>query len=180
MKLVLSRIMAALVSALIVASLASPLLAQAPGATPTVALPLKGSAEAQSPSAPIAPAAPRTVQSSPTSERGQGASADDGGRSVSSTGRVPRDLSPWSMFLAADVVVKGVMISLALASLVTWTIFFAKTVHLSRAQARLREALARVAETRTLSEAQLTLSSHDTVLSSLLRGCASGSKIVGR
>ena len=169
MKLVLSRLMGALMPALIVASLASPLLAQAPGATPTVALPLKGSAEAQSPSAPIAPAAPGTVQSSPTSERGQGASADDGGRSISSTGRMPRDLSPWSMFLGADIVVKAVIVSLAFASLVTWTIFFAKTVHLSRAQARLREALARVAETRTLSEAQLTLSSHDTVLSSLLR-----------
>ena len=168
-----------MVSALVVASLASPLSAQAPGAAPAVTPQLQGSPEAQSPSVTPAPAPPAAVQPSPAPDRGQSANADYGGRSVSSTGRVPRDLSPWSMFLAADVVVKGVMISLAFASLVTWTIFFAKTVHLSRAQARLREALARVAETRTLSEAQLTLSSHDTVLSSLLRAALQEVKLSG-
>ena len=96
-----------------------------------------------------------------------------------SAGRVPRDLSPWSMFLTADIVVKVVMVSLAFASLVTWTIFFAKTVQLSRARARLREALARVAETRTLSEAQLTLSARDTVLSTLLRAALQEVKLSG-
>ena len=179
MKLVLSRLMGALMPALIVASLASPLLAQAPGATPTVALPLKGSAEAQSPSAPIAPAALGTVQSSSTSERGQGASAADGGRSISSTGRMPRDLSPWSMFLGADIVVKAVIVSLAFASLATWTIFFAKTMQLSRAVRRLRAALARVAEMRTLSEAQMTLGPIETVLSSLLRSALQEVKLSG-
>jgi biopolymer transport protein ExbB len=179
MKLFLPRIIGALVSAWVVASLASPLLAQAPGATPTVVVPLKGSAEVKSPSVPTAPAAPATVPSSPSSERGQGANADDGGRSISSAGRMPRDLSPWSMFLAADIVVKAVMISLVFASLVTWTIFFAKTVQLSRSQARLRESLARVAETRTLSEAQLTLSSRDLVLSALLRAALQEVKLSG-
>ena len=57
--------------------------------------------------------------------------------------RQPRDLSPWSMFLAADIVVKAVMVSLAFASLVTWTIFFAKTrAAIARAGAACR-ALAR-------------------------------------
>jgi biopolymer transport protein ExbB len=79
-----------------------------------------------------------------------------------------RDLSPWSMFLTADIVVKAVMVALAFASLVTWTIFFAKTALLSRALRRLREALMRIAQTRTLSEAHLALGSADTVLSSLL------------
>src|ERR1019366_3718982 len=37
---------------------------------------------------------------------------------------LPRDLSPWGMFLAADIVVKAVMVGLALASLLTWTIWF--------------------------------------------------------
>ncbi len=31
------------------------------------------------------------------------------------------ELSPWSMFLSADIIVKAVMIGLAFASLVTWT-----------------------------------------------------------
>jgi biopolymer transport protein ExbB len=73
------------------------------------------------------------------------------------------------MFLAADVLVKAVMISLSFASLLTWTIFFAKTVQLSRAQKRLRDALAQIRDTRTLSEAQLALGSRDTALSALLK-----------
>ena len=41
---------------------------------------------------------------------------------------LPRNLSPWGMFLNADIVVKVVMIGLAFASLVTWTVWLAKTV----------------------------------------------------
>ena len=39
---------------------------------------------------------------------------------------LPRDLSPWGMFMAADIVVKAVMIGLVFASVLTWTIWFAK------------------------------------------------------
>ncbi len=46
---------------------------------------------------------------------------------------LPRDLSPWGMFINADIVVKAVMIGLAFVSLVTWTIWLAKTVELARA-----------------------------------------------
>ena len=46
------------------------------------------------------------------------------------------ELSPWSMFMSADVVVKAVMIGLAFASLVTWTIFIAKMIELSRRSAQ--------------------------------------------
>src|SRR3569832_1148918 len=35
---------------------------------------------------------------------------------------LPRDLSPWGMFMAADIVVKAVMVGLAFASVLTWTI----------------------------------------------------------
>src|SRR5882757_10120891 len=45
---------------------------------------------------------------------------------------LPRNLSPWGMFVNADVVVKAVMIGLAFASLVTWTIWLAKTIELRR------------------------------------------------
>jgi biopolymer transport protein ExbB len=68
---------------------------------------------------------------------------------------IPHELSPWSMFLSADVLVKAVMIGLAFASLVTWTIFLAKSAQLFVARRRLRKALARVANTKTLTEAQL-------------------------
>jgi len=54
--------------------------------------------------------------------------------------RVPHDLSPWGMFLAADIVVKGVMLGLAIASLVTWTVWLAKGLELLGAKRRIRQA----------------------------------------
>ncbi|HEY4205077.1 MAG TPA: tonB-system energizer ExbB, partial [Xanthobacteraceae bacterium] len=39
------------------------------------------------------------------------------------TALLPRDLSPWGMFANADIVVKAVMVGLAFASLVTWTVW---------------------------------------------------------
>ncbi|MGY3581583.1 biopolymer transport protein ExbB [Bradyrhizobium sp. USDA 4341] len=44
---------------------------------------------------------------------------------------LPHNLSPWGMFLNADIVVKAVMVGLAFASLVTWTVWLSKTVELS-------------------------------------------------
>ena len=49
---------------------------------------------------------------------------------------LPRDLSPWGMFMAADIVVKAVMIGLAFASVVTWTVWLAKTIELIVAKRR--------------------------------------------
>jgi biopolymer transport protein ExbB len=76
--------------------------------------------------------------------------------------------SPWSMFLSADILVKAVMIGLAFASLVTWTIFIAKLIELTFAQRRLRAALGMIADSRSLAEAQFALGASGTVLSSLL------------
>ena len=57
--------------------------------------------------------------------------ADSSSRPLKSTVAALHELSPWSMFLSADILVKAVMIGLAFASLVTWTIFIAKMVELS-------------------------------------------------
>jgi biopolymer transport protein ExbB len=54
---------------------------------------------------------------------------------------LPRNLSPWGMFLNADIVVKAVMVGLALASLVTWTVWLAKTVELRVAKKIARRRL---------------------------------------
>jgi hypothetical protein len=43
---------------------------------------------------------------------------------------LPRDLTPWGMFMSAHPVVKCVIVGLALASIVTWTIWLAKTIEL--------------------------------------------------
>jgi biopolymer transport protein ExbB len=55
--------------------------------------------------------------------------------------RLPRDLSPWGMFMAADIVVKAVMVGLAFASVLTWTIWFAKAIELLAARRRLGAAI---------------------------------------
>ena len=96
------------------------------------------------------------------------ASPDSVSRSLKSTTVALRELSPWSMFLSADIVVKAVMIGLAFASLVTWTIFIAKMIELSVVTRRLRDALGQISDARSLAEAQLALGASRTALSSLL------------
>jgi biopolymer transport protein ExbB len=66
---------------------------------------------------------------------------------------LPRDLSPWGMFMTADPVVKAVIVILVLASVLTWTIWLAKTIELMGARRSLRAAIARLAEARSWDEA---------------------------
>jgi biopolymer transport protein ExbB len=74
---------------------------------------------------------------------------------------LPHDLSPWSMFLSADWVVKLVMIGLACASVVTWTTLLTKSIELTRAVRRQREALAVVTRVRSLAEAGAQIGDQD-------------------
>ncbi len=66
---------------------------------------------------------------------------------------LPHDLSPWSMFLNATLVVKLVMVGLAFASLVTWTIALAKSLELLRTRKHERKALALVSSASSLTGA---------------------------
>ena len=66
---------------------------------------------------------------------------------------IPRNLSPWGMFMAADWVVKGVMIGLAFASLVTWTVWVAKSIELAGARVRAGATLKVIRRAKTLTEA---------------------------
>jgi biopolymer transport protein ExbB len=66
---------------------------------------------------------------------------------------LPRDLSPWSMFLNADIIVKAAMVGLAFASLVTWTVWLAKGVELIVAKRNARVALRALAGAVSLPEA---------------------------
>ena len=65
---------------------------------------------------------------------------------------LPRDLSPWGMFLNADIVVKVVMVGLVFASVVSWTIWLAKTLELIAARARMRRAIRALADARALAD----------------------------
>jgi biopolymer transport protein ExbB len=66
---------------------------------------------------------------------------------------LPRDLTPWGMVISADRVVKLVLIGLAFASIVTWTIFLAKAIEIFAAKRRARAALGALASAATLSDA---------------------------
>lgn len=54
---------------------------------------------------------------------------------------LPHDLSPWGMFMNADWVVKLVMIGLAIASVVTWTVWLVKLIEVWRLRQQLQQAL---------------------------------------
>jgi biopolymer transport protein ExbB len=60
---------------------------------------------------------------------------------VPNVGPLPDELSPWSMFLHADIVVKAVIVGLALASVATWTVLLVKTIQLRLARRAARRAV---------------------------------------
>jgi biopolymer transport protein ExbB len=71
---------------------------------------------------------------------------------VIGTATLPRDLSPWGMYLNADPVVKAVLIGLAFASLVTWTVWLAKTIEIIVAKRRVRAASNVLASVRSTAD----------------------------
>ncbi|MCS0494126.1 tonB-system energizer ExbB [Ancylobacter sp. MQZ15Z-1] len=73
---------------------------------------------------------------------------------TSVSAQLPHDLSPWGMFMAADWIVKAVMIGLAFASVVTWTVWLVKSLELAFAQRRLRRALRGFLASASLDEAR--------------------------
>jgi biopolymer transport protein ExbB len=62
-------------------------------------------------------------------------------RPIAASGVLPENLSLQSMFLHADIVVQSVMVGLLFASMVTWTILFAKGLQLTIRSQRLRRAV---------------------------------------
>ncbi|MFX4316261.1 biopolymer transporter ExbB, partial [Enterobacter sp. 63] len=79
------------------------------------------------------------------------------------------DLSVWGMYHHADIVVKIVMIGLILASVVTWAIFFSKSVELISQKRRLKREQQQLAEARSLDQASdMTSSFHTKSLTTLL------------
>ncbi len=155
-----------LAATLIMWSLVFPASAQQNDARPPVA------AAQQMPSAPFAPQVQTSASTSPAISQPAADAAPSttpASRAVAVNESVtPHELSPWSMFLSADIVVQLVMIGLAFASLVTWTICIAKMAELSLARRALRAALAKISDARSLAEAQMALGAKGGVLASLL------------
>ena len=98
---------------------------------------------AASPSAPVT-----TDAQAPASALALPASAAPGTNNLMKT-----DLSVWGMYRHADAVVKTVMIGLLLASVITWAIFFSKSVEMSGAKRRLRREYLALEQAKTLDDA---------------------------
>src|SRR5437660_9958157 len=71
---------------------------------------------------------------------------------VVATATLPRDLSVWGMFTNANPVVQAVMIGLVFASVVTWTVWLAKSIEIFLAKRRLRLASDKLASVRSTFE----------------------------
>lgn len=121
-----------------------------PKAPPAAAVPAP-----HAPAAAVqAPATWAPSPAAPTEPRVQPAPNTAGGEEPSATAlTLPHDLSPWSMFMNADIVVKAVMIGLAFASLVTWTIWLAKSLEILGGKLRARRAVDAIANAATLMQA---------------------------
>ena len=83
--------------------------------------------------------------------------------------KLPRDLSPWGMFLAADNVVKAVMVGLAFASLLTWTIWFAKAIELLMVRRRMQVTIDALSQARSWSDANARVKGLDDESVALVR-----------
>jgi biopolymer transport protein ExbB len=85
---------------------------------------------------------------------------------------LPQDLSPWGMFMQADWVVKTVMIGLAFASIVTWTVWLAKTLELSAARRRTRRTLQALQASTSLGEAVASVDIRDGAAAAIVQAAA--------
>jgi biopolymer transport protein ExbB len=82
---------------------------------------------------------------------------------------LPRDLSPWGMFMAADIVVKTVMVGLAFASVLTWTIWFAKAIELLMVRRRMQATIEALSQARSWNEATSRIKGPDSESAALVR-----------
>jgi biopolymer transport protein ExbB len=83
------------------------------------------------------------------------------------------------MFLNADIVVKAVMIGLAFASLVTWTVWLAKTIELALAKRRARQRLRTLESGRGLTEAAHACEAARDAVAQLIQSTAREAELSG-
>src|SRR3954454_21079659 len=92
---------------------------------------------------------------------------------------LPRNLSPWGMFLGADIIVKTVMVGLAIASLVTWTVWLAQNIGRGRKSALAVQRTRALEGRMKLAEAaERTGDAHDAV-AQLIQSCAKEAELSG-
>ena len=129
-----------------------------PNAAPSAPAPAPAAGDASAPAGDAAPpattAAPGPADGAPAADQGSQPASAPPTTASPSPSTLPQDLSPWGMFKQADIVVKAVMIGLAFASLVTWTVWFAKGVELAGAKRRARSATRKLQRADNLKAAR--------------------------
>ena len=120
--------------------------------------------------AAAAPAAPAATAAPPADT--SAAAPVEATPAAISTLQVPDDLSPWGMFLNADIIVKIVMIGLGVASLVTWTVWLAKTFELRSARSQVRRDLRILNESATIAQAHEHLRDGKSAVALLMQSAA--------
>lgn len=108
-----------------------PAVQTAPGSSAASAVP---GAVDNKPASPVTPSGDPSGSTGPTAQ---------------TIGSLPSDLSPWSMFLNADIVVK---IVLAFGSAVTWTVWLAKGLELVWAKRRAHAATYKLRHAKSLAD----------------------------
>jgi biopolymer transport protein ExbB len=149
--------------------------ASAPAA-PAAAEPAAPPAAAPVASAPTgaqtSPAPTAETPSAPASVAAPAATDQPIGQTTVSRTQLPQDLSPWGMFQDADRLVKGVLIGLAFASLVTWTVYIAKTFELRTARREVRDGLRILGKAATLAQANEQLRNGTSPVAQLMQAAA--------
>ena len=142
-------------------------------------LALSGQAGAQAPPSQTAPSTSTSPTSAPAAQppivipqTPSAPSAAGPPSGLIGAGHLPRDLSPWSMFASADIVVQSVMLGLAFASVVTWTVWLAKSIELLLARRRLQSALAVISDERSLAGAASRLGGRRGIVPSFIVAAA--------
>ncbi|MES2601442.1 MAG: tonB-system energizer ExbB [Pseudomonadota bacterium] len=143
------------------------MVAQTFAQTPASPTPL-----AQTPTAPAitAPTAPASVAQQPTTQAPTSQAPVVG--QTAKNPNLPHNLSPWGMFMGADIVVKIVMIGLAFASLITWTICVAKLLELRHETRRAKKRIKVLGNDISLMEAERDARSGKDAVSRLVQSAA--------
>jgi biopolymer transport protein ExbB len=129
-----------------------------------VSVPTGAPGPAANPSDPVGSSTPpgEATASPPASPRAQISDV------ASAVGPLPDALSPWGMFLHADVVVKAVIIGLVLASVATWTVLLVKTIQLRAAKRGARRALVVLLSARSFLDGARHFTGQRTAVARLL------------
>jgi biopolymer transport protein ExbB len=168
-------------SLVLLAAATSLMIAQAFAQTPAAPAPSAQAPVAQTPvptptgPAITAPAAPASVEQQPAAQAPTSQTPTAQAPIIGQTAKnpnLPHNLSPWGMFMGADIVVKIVMIGLAFASLITWTICVAKLLELRHETRRAKKRIKVLGNDISLMEAERDARTGKDAVSRLVQSAA--------